>query len=390
MTSTGPHDPAQDRQPPAIPSAPAPAAPAPEPAGQPQVAPPPGAPQTWGAWAAPRTWRTAETEPLAYHRLYRGAQGFRWWKPLLLILLAGACFLLLSILAGVIFTIVYVAQTGEYPTEAVILEFSIPDTQNPSSLLIGLGPWALMVPALLFSMWAVGIRPGGRIWSVALKLRWGLVWRTAVAALLMLFLVNAAGIVLELLFPSAEAGAPDPGEAAFDPTLALWSMLIVLLLVPFQAAAEELVFRGVLMQTLGAWLRSPWFGILIPAIGFALAHIGTYGVWGMASVGVLGVTAAWLTWRTGGLEAAISLHVVNNVVVFGLMASGAMGSTEQNDEGAGPVSLVVQALGYAFFVWASLRSFRRGGYGRTRIDLLRVAEPSAPGGAPGERGGARA
>jgi hypothetical protein len=43
--------------------------------------------------------------------------------------------------------------------------------------------------------------------------------------------------------------------------------------------------------------------------------------WGFADLVVFGVLTGYLTIRTGGLEAAIALHVVNNLVAAGLAAA---------------------------------------------------------------------
>ena len=101
------------------------------------------------------------------------------------------------------------------------------------------------------------------------------------------------------------------------------SALVILLLVPFQAAAEEYVFRGILMQSLGAWVRWAPLAIVLPTVLFAFGHI--YDIWGLLDVAAFGLAAAWITWRTGGLEAGIVMHTVNNVVLFLLLASGVLG-----------------------------------------------------------------
>jgi membrane protease YdiL (CAAX protease family) len=49
---------------------------------------------------------------------------------------------------------------------------------------------------------------------------------------------------------------------------------------------------------------------------FALAH-GDQDPWLFADRFAFGLTASWLVWRTGGLEAGIAMHVVNNLVAFG-------------------------------------------------------------------------
>ncbi|MER2134496.1 MAG: CPBP family intramembrane glutamate endopeptidase, partial [Arthrobacter sp.] len=67
-------------------------------------------------------------------------------------------------------------------------------------------------------------------------------------------------------------------------------------------------------------------------------------------VAVFAVAAGWLTWRTGGLEAAIALHVVNNLVVLAL---GAVGLADPNAADLPlahlPVSIIV-VLAYALLV----------------------------------------
>jgi hypothetical protein len=62
---------------------------------------------------------------------------------------------------------------------------------------------------------------------------------------------------------------------------------------------------------IGRWLRHPAFAILLPVPLFVLGH--GYDLLGQIGVGLFAVAAGWLTWRTGGLEAAIALHVVNNL-----------------------------------------------------------------------------
>lgn len=140
----------------------------------------------------------------------------------------------------------------------------------------------------------------------------------------------------------------------------IWVMvLLVLVLIPFQAAAEEYVFRGYLMQLVGGWLRHPAFAILFPVPLFVLGH--GYDVWGAASVGMFAIVAAWLTWRTGGLEAAISLHIVNNVLIFLL---GSVALVDANATSGTPVDLL--ASGLAMIVYAVLADRWAGKLGIAR------------------------
>ena len=343
----------------------------------------PGAPAAW-AWAQPQQSRTVETEPLEYHRLLRGVANYRWWKPLLLLLLSGVYFGILTVLLTVIFIPLMMVLDPEYASDLASGSAELLDTQRPVSLLLSLLSIIIMIPAVVLAMLSLGMRPVGRVWSVAARMRWGLLARLTGAALLAVVVMNVAGIAVELALDPVSLSEPvEAGGAGFDARAAVVSLILVLLLVPFQAAAEEVVFRGLFMQVLGSWLRSPWFGILIPSVGFALAHI--YNFWGLAAVGLMGGVAAWLTWRTGGLEAAIAIHVVNNLVAFGLMTAGFGGETAQTADAGGPGSVVGEVVGLGLFIWLALRIFGRGGHGRTRIDLQQVPvvptvaqAPSAP------------
>jgi membrane protease YdiL (CAAX protease family) len=101
---------------------------------------------------------------------------------------------------------------------------------------------------------------------------------------------------------------------------ALLSLALLIAVVPVQAAAEEYAFRGYLLQAVGAFLRRPWIPILLQAVLFAAIH-GWGTPWGFADLVVFGALAGYLTVRTGGLEAAIALHVVNNLAAAGVAAA---------------------------------------------------------------------
>jgi membrane protease YdiL (CAAX protease family) len=91
--------------------------------------------------------------------------------------------------------------------------------------------------------------------------------------------------------------------------------LVVLLTTPLQAAGEEYFFRGYLNQAIGAYVRGPWVPMVVTSVLFALAHGAQNGPL-FADRLSFGLIAAFVVWRTGGLEAGITWHVVNNLVVL--------------------------------------------------------------------------
>ena len=109
---------------------------------------------------------------------------------------------------------------------------------------------------------------------------------------------------------------------------------------------------------------------------FVSGHM--YELWGLLDVGIFGLGALWVTLRTGGLEAAMSIHIINNWVAFGFMVLAVGGETKQTETGAGLGSVIGEVVGLALYAWWVDRIFVRKGGPRTRIDLVQ----SRPGAVP--------
>ena len=95
--------------------------------------------------------------------------------------------------------------------------------------------------------------------------------------------------------------------------------LPIVVLVFVQATAEELVFRGYLLQQL-AWRFPHWLvWALLPSLVFGWLHYDERGpldiYWAISSF-FTGLLLCVLVWRSGSLWAAIGAHVGINVVAF--------------------------------------------------------------------------
>jgi len=300
--------------------------------------------------------------PVAYHRLYRGVPTYRWWRPLVAVLLLGV-FVIFATTIVLTLGLVIGAMTGQIRFDsAANIEQDIYglvelDAANPLKLAIGLTSVAVMLPLVPLALLCAGLRPVGMVSSISFRLRWRWLAACLVPALVVMAIVSVVSFVIAPIIDGQPLGSMtvDPGTFAV-------SALIILLIVPFQAAAEEYVFRGILMQTLGAWVRWAPLAIVLPTILFAFGHI--YDVWGLLDVAAFGLAAAWITWRTGGLEAGIVMHTVNNVVLFLLLASGVLGGTAVTSDGGSPFALavtIVTMAGYVFWIdrLATRRSIQR-------------------------------
>ena len=316
---------------------------------------------------------------LPYHRLYRAQPTYRWWRPLVAIVMTVVFFFAVSFAIAIPVMIVLFANgtidmndPGSLSQES-LLALLAPDMARPWTLLFGLGSIILVLPLVPFALRIAGIRPTGVrvniLHSVLMRLRWNWLLVTLVISALVWF--GITGFQVALGFALGEGLYPFTNTAGTY----VVSLLIVILLVPVQAATEEYLYRGVLLQSVGAWVRWAPVTILVSAVVFAFSH--SYDPWGLVQVGIMGVVFAWMTIRTGGLEAGIAFHTVNNIGSFALMGTGMFspdGETGMTTETGGPIAVVWLIVTVAIWVAAIEVAARRRGIER----LSRIGVPTPP------------
>lgn len=233
-----------------------------------------------------------------YHEFFR-APRFRWWKPL------AALGMLLGTAFVVIFAVSFLVL-AEVASGRVTLEELLAGRITPMAFLANNLSLAALVPLSYLTAWAVfGQRPRW-LASIAGGFRWGLFGRFAGVAAVVLAVTTG----LELALTGGVEGAAWNQDSLF---------LIVTILVttPFQAAGEEYALRGLGSRAIGSWFGSRRVGLVVStavtAFVFMLLH-GAGDPWLNGFYVLFAVAASVLVWRTGGLEAAVALHVVNNLI----------------------------------------------------------------------------
>ncbi|GAB3623971.1 hypothetical protein GCM10027418_20550 [Mariniluteicoccus endophyticus] len=250
------------------------------------------------------------------------------WRPVVALAIMGGFFILASIVQIVPIVMEMAAgrlsaedlQAGKIPMSPFVLAFT------------GLG-LVLLIPGALLAQ-KVGFRQDARwLHSVEGRLRWGWLLRS----LLVMAVVWGLWMLLPSLIWGREEWEPAKQVLAYS--------LVTFLIIPFQAAGEEYMFRGLITRSITSWFPAERVGMIVAAVVssalFMLVH-GAGDPWLNVFYFGLGLVLCALAWRTGGLEAPIALHVVNNVMSFQLATwSGQMDKSFDRAAGVGDPSILV-------------------------------------------------
>jgi membrane protease YdiL (CAAX protease family) len=200
--------------------------------------------------------------------------------------------------------------------------------------------------------------------SVAGGFRWRPFWR--------FFLIAAGGLAVSTVAQAMLSGGF--GEVRWN-GYSLVLILTIVLTTPFQCAAEEYTMRGLLLRSVGSWFARPWLGLaaglVVNAVVFMFLH-SAGDPWLNAFYLLFATLATFLVWRTGGLEAAVALHVANNVISESLLPfqPDEWANLFNREAGVGDPTILIQ-MGIVVVVAALL--WWQG----SRLGMVRTAAPAA-------------
>jgi uncharacterized protein len=339
-----------------------------------QWAPQPWGPPPWGPpppavrWAPP-PGTPPHDEPRSFLQAMR-SRDWAWWRPLLGLFLLAVVYLALAVVtavAGVLGLLAGGVDPGALP------DLAVDQLTDPWVLLLVNVSLIVAIPCVWMA-WAVahGMRRG---WSSSVLAR--LRRRLFVPYTLMALGTLGVGIGLSVLVTFTVGD-----EEVTGPVSSLgWLLVVVLLTTPLQSAAEEYVFRGYLSQAIAGWIRAPQAGAVVAAVLSALLFAAAHGSQDLLTFldrFAFGLAASAVVWLTGGLEAAIALHAVNNVLVFVLAGTLGEGvATEEVPAGIGIGFAVLSLASMGGYVAVVARSRRRL-LPETRTAAFDLCLPGAP------------
>ncbi|MEP9381279.1 type II CAAX endopeptidase family protein [Nocardioides sp. KR10-350] len=291
---------------------------------------------------------------LEYHQLQRGGRSGWGWTALGVVSLVVLTLVVAPTVLLAVFLIGYAVHGT--PLSDAVDQLSDTSHVTPATLAYINAGLAAAIPIAMLVSWLVhGLRPRW-LASVRPRIRWR--WLLTCFGLAAVTLVVT--VLVANLLPAQGDTADMSGSANHFTSETRDFLLVILFLTPLQAAGEEYAFRGYLTQAFGGLLRSRVAAVVLPAFLFALAH-GGQDVPIFFDRFAFGLVAGVLVIVTGGLEAGIAMHVLNNFLAFGVaLAYGDISSTLNVTSGSWwnvPVTLT-QSLVYLGL--ATLVARRRG------------------------------
>lgn len=114
--------------------------------------------------------------------------------------------------------------------------------------------------------------------------------------------------------------SPDSYTFQFDLYKFIPLLLVSLLFIPLQAAFEEIIFRGYIMQGIGSYTGSRWITLIVSSLIFAFLHKENPEMWKYGQIMFLNYLCIALIWGLvtildDGAEISIGMHIANNLFI---------------------------------------------------------------------------
>ena len=245
---------------------------------------------------------TEKSEFISFAKTF---ENYRWYRPILVMIVTLVMFVIFSAILTIVFASVYGWDFILHMTQG----YEVMNTEM-GQIFSDLGV-IIMLPSLYIAVKIIKDRP----FSSYSSSRGGWNHKLYFKALII-------PVIIYIIFEAISLSITGvKGSNHFS----VMFFIACPILVPLQSIAEEYIFRGLLMQSLGFWFNIPILALLIQAVIFAAFH--GYNSLGIFGVFVSGLVMGFFTWKTNGLEVGAALHTVNNLavaftVMFGLeMAS---------------------------------------------------------------------
>ena len=261
---------------------------------------------------------------------------YRWYKPLL----TGLLFILFYFLLA---SLVYLITSTVFHTTVSVTGYDDMKFYSTAGAFFNSAMGAVYIPALLLAAFFVKDRPLSSYFSSMGGWRWKIFLKTFAVG----FVIFGIPTIIRFLL------AGRTGDVQFT----AGGFIFLILLMPLTCVAEELMFRGFIMQTFSSWFRLPVLGLIVQTIVFAAAH--PYNLNGVIYIAASAVIYGVICICSRGLEASSAMHILNNVteLIMGGLGFGVLSAETTLSSTMIVMGLKLLFLAFIFYVDKKLHWF---------------------------------
>lgn len=166
-------------------------------------------------------------------------------------------------------------------------------------------------------------------------------WKTFLKTLAAGFVIFGIPLILEYVL----------GGKSGDVRFTTDGLAVLVLLIPLQAIAEELMYRGYITQSVSSWFRLLLAGLIVQTIAFAAVH--PYNLTGVISIAVSAVIYGLICCYSRGIEASSALHILNNLIGLCLAGFGFGQVTAEQTVSSVLLNAAFKFLFLSFIIYAA-------------------------------------
>ena len=279
-----------------------------------------------------------------------------WWWGLIALAVYAVCFFVSQLVAGIVMVDIMPASAGD----------DVYADATPSIFLVNNIAIIVEIPICILISWLFFRQGFGWLVSVVGRFRWR--WFGTVLG------IFAIGYVMETIAEILLYGPEDYGlnDIQIQPYTAFMIIAIVLT-TPFQCAGEEFQSRSLLPRLITAIVPFRWVGLALSAVitsGLFMYMHSAADPWLNLNYFCVGMMMWWLAYRTGGIEASIAYHIVNNMFAEWMLPFTDMSGLFDRSEGTGSwIILVFLAVELVLVLIVDMVARNRG--------IVRMSAPAA-------------
>jgi membrane protease YdiL (CAAX protease family) len=251
------------------------------------------------------------------------------------------------------FLIAYVQMDGDLATDVTATGF----TGIPLLLefVVTMSSFIPFILATLLAVRFIHARPLRTLITAAPRIRWG---RMLAGAGIWFGIGALIAIVEALLYPGRYV-------LTFQPVTLLIFTILALIIIPIQTSAEEVFFRGYLLQWMGLRLKNKWILAFLNGVLFFLPHTANPEMAVdslLVGLGyfVIGFVFTLITVQDNGMELALGMHAANNLfaALFAnytvtALPSPSLFTVQELDPVYSLISLIIGSIAF-FIIYSTL------------------------------------